>query len=198
MIANRKEGARGKESWGPLESNKYATPTNAWVLKATVDALLMRMYKKNSKEARSVHSLVSSLALAEPRLIEDERAAGKIMGVTLQLIASGYRHQKNHWHHTLIAQRNFLNDFLKRQDYPRNRTSQTSRRAWVKKHEKQIVKVLGTVMCGCQYQSGLAPVAEWAQLTAPYASPSELIEEILAHLHGTTSGVVHKGLKPQK
>jgi hypothetical protein len=188
-------------------------PHNPEILRLLIQALLQRISRRSPKEALFLEGYIRSIASVErefmlspeerTRLIElvgPEKAGNgddlmrSFLETMLPDICAAPTPKGPHDPETLTFQQAWLTAFL--QSHPvsvRHRLDEFH--SWLQQHDKTIQEYLAHLPCFCEYQESLGGLTK-DDLT-DCTGPAQLIDIILATLHGSTRAAVRKILSHQ-
>jgi hypothetical protein len=170
------------------------TPQTPEVLTALIRALIQRITIDNAEVGKVLQISIEGLARFEELVwvpAERERAVVE-MDRILTLIARGTIIRSKHIWTTLALQRQYLEDFLRREAFPFKANSLYAQKTWVIDRQQVLLPALRAYRCLCNYPTSFQNYDAGIRrsITAPQAAL-----QILAFLHKTTPASIQKFVK---
>ncbi len=177
-------------------------PQNPTLLQLIVESLLIRLGSFDREMAQAVRNIIYELAVSEksrelqadfyenfPILEEHAKLENMLQLGTLAVYKKG---RKTHVDLTIKAQRVYLKDYFDEHGFPGNARNILTQKEWLKKHEPNILKLLGLLKCGCNYADSLDELRNNKKNVKSPKTEAQWLNGILATFHHTTTENIKK------
>ena len=168
-----------------------------------IEALIQRLGRRSSSEARFVKYLLRLLAICEclERLKKEHPEAPfkticpESEGI-MTFLAKDPVPKFQHWPEFVKLQRDFLLFYLEGEKCPFAARNWNEQKLWLQAHEQQIVFILDCFPCLCTYRDPISGIDTPKLTMSAGLSSKQLTCRVLANLHGSTEGGIGEYLKP--